>query len=78
MILITYDMHVELMVYCYLIMIPEWSLSPSGVSLGPFSQVHTFRYLDVIMLLFLGDILLVFGFDSVVDMDDWDYTFDDG
>ena len=32
MILITYDMYVELMVYCYLIMIPEWSLSPSGVS----------------------------------------------
>ena len=41
------------------IVILSWSLS--GVSLGPFSQAHTFRYLDVIMLLFLGDILLVFG-----------------
>ena len=35
-------------------------------------------YLDIIMLIIIGDILLMFGSDSVVDMDDWDYTFDDG
>ena len=48
MILITHEMHVELIVYCYLIMIP------SGVSFGPFSQAHTFRRLDIITLLLLG------------------------
>ena len=30
------------------------------------------------MFLLLGYATLIFGFDSVVDMDDWDYTFDDG
>ena len=35
-------------------------------------------YLDIIMLLLLGDTSLTFGLDSVVDLDDWDYTFDDG
>ena len=30
------------------------------------------------MLLLLGDASLMFGFDSVVDLDDWDHTFDDG
>ena len=31
-------------------------------------------YLDIIMLLLLGDVSLIFGSDSIVDMDDWDYT----
>ena len=35
------------------------------------------RYLDVIMLFLLGNASLMFGFDLVMDMDDWDYTFDD-
>ena len=35
-------------------------------------------YLDVIMLLLLGYASLMFGSNSVVDMDDWDYIFDDG
>ena len=35
-------------------------------------------YLDIILLLLLGDTSLMFGPDSVVDMDDWDCTFDDG
>ena len=34
-------------------------------------------YLDIIMLLFLGDVSLMFGLDSVVHMDDRDYPFDD-
>ena len=34
-------------------------------------------YLDIIMLLFLGNVSLMFGPNLVVDMDDWDYTFDD-
>ena len=36
------------------------------------------RYLDIIMLLLLGDASLTFGPNSVVDMDDRDCTFDDG
>ena len=35
-------------------------------------------YLDIIMLIIIGDILLMFGSDSVMDMDDWDCTFDYG
>ena len=35
------------------------------------------RYLDVIMLLLLENTSLMFGFDLVMVMDDWDYTFDD-
>ena len=34
--------------------------------------------LDIIMLLLLGNASLTFGPDLVVDMDDWDCTFDDG
>ena len=34
-------------------------------------------YLDIIMLLLLGDASLKFGPDLVVHMDDRDYTFDD-
>ena len=33
------------------------------------------RYLDVIMFFLLGDTLLMFGSNSIVDMEDWDYTF---
>ena len=33
-------------------------------------------YLNIIMLLLLGDAPLICGSDSAVDMDDWDYTFD--
>ena len=47
------------------------SWSPSGVSLGPFNQTHTFRHLDIIMLLLLlGNASLTFGSDLAVDMDD--------
>ena len=35
-------------------------------------------YLDIIMLLLLRDISLMFGADLVMDLDDWDCTFDDG
>ena len=35
-------------------------------------------YLDITMLIFLGDTSLTFRPDSVVDLDDWGYTFDDG
>ena len=35
-------------------------------------------YLDIIMLLLMGDTFLMFGPSLVVDMDDWDCTFDDG
>ena len=58
------------------IVILSWS--PSGVSLGLFNQAHTFWHLDVITLLFLEGILLVFGSGLVVDINDWDCTFDDG
>ena len=51
---------------------------PSGAFFGPFNQAHTFWYLDAIMLLLLGDASMMFGPDSIVDMDDWDCTFDDG
>ena len=44
----------------------------------PLSQAHIFRHLGVIMFLLLGDVSLMFGFDSSVDLDDWDHTFDDG
>ena len=30
------------------------------------------------MLLLQGDALLMFGFDSTMDLDDGDHTFDDG
>ena len=30
------------------------------------------------MLLLMGDTFFMFGLDLVVDMDDWDCTFDDG
>ena len=46
------------------------SLSPSGASLRPFSQAHTFLYLDVLMLLLLRGASLMFGPDLDVDMDD--------
>ena len=59
-----------------LFIILSWSLS--GVSFGSLSQAHTFRHLDVIMLLFLGDVSLMFGFDWSVDLGDRDHTFDDG
>ena len=58
------------------IVILSWS--PSGVSLRPFSQAHTFRHLDIIMLLLPGDVSLMFGFNLVVDLGDRDHTFDDG
>ena len=35
-------------------------------------------YLDIIILLLLGEPSLMFGPNSVVDMDDWDHAFDDG
>ena len=41
MILITHEMHVELIVYCYLIMTPQWSLS-SAIQSG--SHFSAFRY----------------------------------
>ena len=56
---------------CYL------SWSPSGASLEPFSQTRIFWYFYVIMLLLPGDVSLMFGFDSVVDVDEKDHTFDD-
>ena len=59
-----------------LFVILSWSCS--GASLEPFSQTHTFWHLNVIMFLLLGDALLMFGFDSVMDLDDQDHTFDDG
>ena len=34
-------------------------------------------YLDVIMFLLLRDTFFMFKPDSIVDMDDWDCTFDD-
>ena len=71
MIIPTYEIHVELMICFCFIMIPN------RASLWPFGQAHTFWYLDVIMFLPLGDASLIFGSNSVVDMDDWDYTFDD-
>ena len=46
--------------------------------LGHSVKLTFFLYLDNIMFLLLGYAPLIFGFDSVVDMDDWDYTFDDG
>ena len=72
MILITHKTHVELIVYYYLIMIPQWSLS-WAIQLG-----SHFRHLDIITPLLLGDVSLIRGSDLVVDMDDWDCTFDDG
>ena len=44
------------------------SWSPSEVSLGPFSQAHTFRHLDVIMLFLQGYASLIYGSDLVVNM----------
>ena len=35
-------------------------------------------YLDIIILLLLGDASLTFEPDSVVDLDNWDHTFDGG
>ena len=58
------------------IVILSWS--PSGVSFGLFSQAHTFRHLDIIMLLISGNVSLMFGLDSTVDLGDRDHTFDDG
>ena len=73
MIIPIYDMHAELMVYCYLIMIPQWSLSwaiQSGSHFSIFRCHHASS--------FFRDTLLVFGSNLAMDMDDWDYTFDDG
>ena len=44
------------------------SWSPSEVFLGPFSQAHTFRHLDVIMLFLRGYASLICGSDLVVNM----------
>ena len=41
MIFITHEIHVKLIVYCYLVMIPQWSLS-SVIQLS--SHFSTFRY----------------------------------
>ena len=57
MILITHEMHVELIVYCYLIMIPQWSLFWAIQSSSYFS---TFRYHHA---------SLICGSYLVVDMD---------
>ena len=54
------------------------SWSPSRASLEPSSQTCIFWYFYVIMLLLPGDVSLMFGFDSTVDVDDRDHTFDDG
>ena len=59
-----------------LFVILPWS--PNGASFGPFNQAHTIWYLNVLMLLLLGDISLMYRPDSIMDMDDWDCTFDDG
>ena len=72
MILITHKMHVELIAYCYLIMIPQWSLSwaiQSGLNFSIFRCPHVSSS---------ERCLLTYGFDSVVDLDDWDHAFDDG
>ena len=52
------------------------SWSPRGASLEPSSQAHIFRYLGIIMLLLLGETYLIYRSDSVVDLDEWDHTFD--
>ena len=59
-----------------LLIILSWS--SSEVSLRPFSQAHTFRPLHIIMLLLPGNTSLMFGPDSVANMDDCDCTFDNG
>ena len=59
-----------------LLVILSWS--SNGVSLGPFSQAHTFRHLHIIMLLLPGNTSLMFRPDLVANMDDCDCTFDDG
>ena len=51
-----------------LVVILSWS--PMGAFLEPFSQTHTLRHLDVIMLSLLGHASVMFGLDLVVDMDD--------
>ena len=43
----------------WFVFVLSWFLSRA--SLRPFSRAHTFRYLDVIMLLPLGDAFLTFG-----------------
>ena len=48
------------------------------VPLEPSSQTHIFWYFYVIMLLLSGDVFFMFRFDSTVDVDDRDHTFDDG
>ena len=60
----------------WLVVILSWSLS--GTSLEPSSQACTFRYLDVIIIFLLGYVSLIDGPDSVMDVDDQDYIFDDG
>ena len=35
-------------------------------------------YLDIVMILLLGDASLMFGFDSAMDLDDWNHTLDSG
>ena len=72
MILITHEMHVELIFYCYLIMIPKWSISwaiQSSSHFLIFRCPHAFSF---------ERRLLICGFNSAVDLDDWDHVFDDG
>ena len=54
------------------------SWSPNGAPLEPFGQTHTFRHLDVVMLLLRDTFLLIRGSDSTMDLDYWDHVFDDG
>ena len=47
------SLHTRCMPSWWSIVILSWS--PSGAFLGPFSQAHTFWYLDILMLLLLRD-----------------------
>ena len=64
MILTTHGMHDELIIYCYLIIIPN------GVSLEPSSQACIFRHSDVVILPFLRYAFLIYESNSVMDVDD--------
>ena len=72
MIISTYEIHIEKMT-CLLSYHDPLVEPLLGHSVRP-----TLWYLDILMLLLLGDASLMFGPESVVDLDDWDYTFDDG
>ena len=72
MIILSYEIHIELMICFHFVLILQWSLS-WVIQSGPHFLIFRCPLASSFKRL-----LLMCGFISVVDLDYWDHVFDDG